>query len=59
MKDNYIYKYEDDKYQFILANKKDVLDSLIDYRVNDLESIYDDLLDSNNKIIYDYLCSKL
>jgi hypothetical protein len=49
MKDNYMYKYDETNGQFVLANKKDVLDTLIDHRVNDLETIYDDITD-NNKI---------
>lgn len=46
-KDNYMYKYDDDKYQFILSTKSDVLNSLIDYRLCDLEVIYNDLLEDN------------
>ena len=47
MKDNYIYKYDDNKGQFILATKKELLNSLIDYRISDLEVIYNNLLGEN------------
>ena len=47
MKDNYIYKYDDNKGQFILATKKELLNSLIDYRISDLEVIYNNLLKEN------------
>ena len=46
-KDNYMYKYDDEKSQFILSTKSDVLNSLIDYRLCDLEVIYNDLLAAN------------
>ena len=47
MKDNYIYKYDDKLGRFILSTKTDVLNSLIDYRIDDLETIYHELLDKN------------
>jgi len=47
MKDNYIYKYDDKFGCFILSTKADVLNSLIDYRLGDLEIIYNDLLEKN------------
>ena len=46
-KDNYMYKYDDNKYQFVLSTKSDVLNSLIDYRLCDLEVIYNDFLEDN------------
>jgi hypothetical protein len=49
MKDNYMYKYDDSKGFFVLSTKNEVLNSLIDYRLCDLEVIYNDLL-SNNKL---------
>jgi len=49
MKDNYMYKYDDSKGYFVLSTKNDVLNSLIDYRIYDLEVIYNDLL-TNNKL---------
>ena len=47
MKDQYMYKYDDSKGQFILSTKTDVLNSLINYRLDDLEVIYNDLLEDN------------
>ena len=46
---NYMYKYDDNKGYFVLASKSELLNSLIDYRVNDIEVIYTDFL-NNNKI---------
>jgi hypothetical protein len=47
MKDNYMYKYEENKGQFILSTKNEVMYSLVDYRMCDLEVMYNDLLLSN------------
>ena len=47
IKDNFMYKYDDSKGQFILSTKNDVLNSLINYRLEDLEVIYNDLLVKN------------
>ena len=47
MKDQYMYKYDADKGQFILSTKIEVLNSLINYRLDDLEVIYNDLLEDN------------
>ena len=47
MKDNYMYKYDDKVGHFVLSTKADVLNSLIDYRLDDLEIIYNDLLEKN------------
>ena len=47
MKDNYMYKYDDKVGHFILSTKIDVINSLIDYRLGDLEIIYNDLLEKN------------
>ena len=47
MKDNYMYKYDDKVGHFILSTKADVLNSLIDYRLGELEIIYNDLLEKN------------
>lgn len=49
MKDNYMYKYDDSKGFFVLSTKNEVLNTLIDYRLCDLEVIYNDLL-GNNKL---------
>jgi len=47
IKDSYMYKYDDTKGQFILSTKSDVLNSLINYRLDDLEVIYNDLIENN------------
>jgi hypothetical protein len=47
MKDNYMYKYDEKVGHFILSTKTEVLNSLIDYRLGDLEIIYNDLLEKN------------
>ena len=47
MKDNYMYKYDDKVGHFILSTKADVLNSLIGYGLDDLEIIYNDLLERN------------
>ncbi len=47
MKDNYMYKYDDKLGHFVLSTKVDILNSLIDYRLDDLEIIYNDLLEKN------------
>jgi hypothetical protein len=47
MKDQYMYKYDDNKGQFVLSTKTDVLNSLINYRLDDLEVIYNDLIEYN------------
>jgi len=47
MKDQYMYKYDDGKGQFILSTKNEVLNSLINYRLDDLEVIYNDLIEDN------------
>ncbi|MEI8136354.1 MAG: hypothetical protein WCH21_03405 [Bacteroidota bacterium] len=47
MKDNYMYKYDDKLGHFILSTKADILNSLIEYRLGDLEIIYNDLLEKN------------
>ena len=47
MKDNYMYKYDEKEGMFILRSKAEVLNSLIDYRLGDLEIIYNELLEKN------------
>ena len=47
MKDNYMYKYDDKVGHFVLSTKTDVLNSLFDYRIEDLETFYHELLDKN------------
>jgi hypothetical protein len=64
MKDNYIYKYDDIKCQFVLSMKSCVLNSLIDCRVSDIEIIYNELvennkLDNNTKDIIERFINKI
>jgi hypothetical protein len=64
MKDNYMYKYDDKLGHFVLSTKADVLNSLIGYRLDDLEVIYNDLieqnkLDENNKDIIEKFINKI
>ena len=47
MKDNYMYKYDDKKEQFVLSTKNEIMNSLIDSRMYDLEVIYNDMLGQN------------
>ena len=47
MKDNYMYKYDEATCQFVLSNKSDVMSTLIDHRMMDLEVIYNELLEKN------------
>jgi len=47
LKDNYMYKYDDKEGRFVLSTKTDILNSLINYRLDDLEIIYNDLLQKN------------
>ncbi len=47
IKDNYMYKFDDVKGQFVLATKEDVLNTLINNRMYELETIYDDFLEQN------------
>jgi len=47
MNNNYIYKYDDVKGQFILSTKSSTLNSLMDCRISDIEIIYNELVDNN------------
>lgn len=47
MNNNYMYKYDDEKKQFVLSTKSSLLNSLIDYRVSDIEIIYNELVENN------------
>lgn len=47
IKDNYMFKYDDAKGQFVLSTKDDVINSLIDNRMYELETIYDEMLEKN------------
>ena len=44
-----MYKYDDKKEQFVLSTKNEIMNTLIDYRMYDLEVIYDEFL-TNNKL---------
>jgi len=62
--DNYMYKYDDTKGYFILATKAEVINALIDYRICDLEVIYNDFvdlhkLDKNTKDIIEVFINKI
>ena len=46
-KDNYAYKYNSSKGQFVLSTKDEVINSLIDNRMYELETIYDSFLEEN------------
>ena len=47
MKDNYMYKYDDAKGCFILGTKSEIMNSLVDGKLFDLDVIYNDLLEKN------------
>jgi len=49
IKDNYMYKFDDHKNMFSLVTKEDTLKTLLEYRLGDLELIYDQLV-SDNKV---------
>ena len=47
MKDNYMYKYDEVKGCFVLGTKSEIMNSLVDGKLYDLDVIYNDLLDKN------------
>jgi hypothetical protein len=47
MKDNYIYSYDDTKGVFVLASKDDVINNLINYRLVDLDTIFNEFVEQN------------
>jgi len=47
MKDNYMYKYDDTKGCFVLGTKSEIMNSLVDGKLFDLDVIYNDLLEKN------------
>ena len=47
MKDNYMYKYDDAKGCFILGTKSEIMNTLVDGKLFDLDVIYNDLLEKN------------
>jgi hypothetical protein len=47
MKDNYMYKYDDSKGCFVLGTKSEIMNTLVDGKLFDLDVIYNDLLEKN------------
>jgi hypothetical protein len=47
MKDNYMYKYDDKKGCFVLGTKSEIMNTLVDGKLFDLDVIYNDLLEKN------------
>lgn len=47
MKDNFMYKYDDTKGIFVLAPKDEMIDILINCRLDDLEIIYNEFVEQN------------
>ncbi len=47
MKDNYMYKYDDTKGCFVLGTKTEIMNSLVDGKLFDLDIIYNELLEKN------------
>ena len=47
LKDKFAYRYDETKGYFITENKTDVLDSLMTFRIMDIEEIYDELSSAN------------
>jgi len=61
LKDNYAYRYDDQKGYFVTVPKNDILDDVVMHRVMDIEAIYDELKNANKidaktkKLIQDFL----
>lgn len=47
LKDNFAYKYDEDKGYFITTTKNEVFNDLVSFRINDIEEIYDELSTAN------------
>jgi len=47
LKDNFAYKYDEDKGYFITTTKNDVFNDLLSYRITDIEAIYTELSTAN------------
>jgi hypothetical protein len=47
LKDNFAYKYDENKGFFVTVTKTDVLEDLISYRTMDIEAIYNELSSAN------------
>ena len=61
LKDDFAYKYDDDKKYFVCFNKSELISDLVDERLDNIKEIYDELsttnkLDTNTKkLIQDFL----
>jgi hypothetical protein len=61
LKDNFAYKYDDQKKYFVTVSKTDLLEDLMNYRMMDIEAIYYELKDANRidektkRLIQDFL----
>jgi hypothetical protein len=47
LKDNFAYKYDENKGYFITTTKNEVFNDLVSYRITDIEEIYDELSSAN------------
>jgi len=47
LKDNFAYKYDENKGYFVTTTKNDVFNDLVSYRITDIEEIYDELSTAN------------
>jgi hypothetical protein len=47
LKDNFAYKYDENKGYFVTTTKNDVFNDLVSYRITDIEEIYDELSSAN------------
>jgi len=47
MKDKYMYKYDDTKGCFVLGTKSEIMNTLVDGKIFDLDVIYNELLEKN------------
>jgi len=61
IKDNFLYKYDDKLKYFVIANKLDTINELVNNRVMDIEVIYDELSTANkiDQQTKDIICSFL
>jgi hypothetical protein len=48
LKDNFAYKYDDKEKCFITTSKDEVIEQLMEFRMNDIESIFEELTKSKN-----------
>lgn len=47
LKDNFVYKYDENKGYFVTTTKNEVFNDLVSYRITDIEEIYDELSSAN------------